>query len=94
MKFIDIWALDSCTSLTSVVIPGSVIAVGESAFHNCKALTSVVLTESIKYAEKNAFDRCAALNQLLSLAVKRLLVAMHSTNALKHMQKERNKGIW
>ena len=38
---IERWAFSDCTSLTSVVIPESVIAIGGNTFRGCAALKAI-----------------------------------------------------
>ena len=42
----------------SLVIPNSVISIGEWAFHNCKRFSSLTLSESLVEINNNAFDLC------------------------------------
>jgi len=41
-------AFDSCTNLTSVIIPPNVTVIGNNTFLNCEKLESVVLPPSLK----------------------------------------------
>ena len=64
---------DNYSSLTSVLIPGTinvsgysydVVSIGENAFFNCNGLTDVTLCEGLKTIEKNAFAGCTGLTSL------------------------------
>ena len=50
-----------CDSLTSVIIPNSVIKIGAAAFSHCYALTSIVIPDSVKEIGDYAFDYCCGL---------------------------------
>ena len=54
-------AFNGHTSLTSIVIPDSVIVIGGSAFSGCTRLKSVIIPNSVKSIGKEAFSDCAAL---------------------------------
>ena len=41
------WAFYNCTSLTSIVVPGSVSSFGEGAFYNCTGLESITVEAEI-----------------------------------------------
>lgn len=47
---------------SSIVIPSSVISIGEGAFENCTALKTVSLSKNVQYIGANAFDNTAAVN--------------------------------
>lgn len=40
---IDYWAFGGCDGLTSVIIPKTIVEIGETAFMNCNGLTSVTI---------------------------------------------------
>ncbi|MFA6852098.1 MAG: leucine-rich repeat protein, partial [Bacilli bacterium] len=46
-KFIYDYAFSSCTNLTSLAIPNSVVSIGASAFSSCTSLTSVTIPNSV-----------------------------------------------
>ena len=50
--------------ITSVVIPGSVKRIRESAFQECEELTSVTFNEGLTKIESYAFDACSSLTEL------------------------------
>lgn len=55
-------AFDSCSSLTSVVIPDSVIEFNSwNAFNGCTSLTTVVIGNNITNIQNSCFSRCSSL---------------------------------
>ena len=51
----------SAISLTSIVIPDSVINIEENAFYNCKNLATVKLGNSVETLGQSAFENCSTL---------------------------------
>ncbi|MCL2628235.1 MAG: leucine-rich repeat protein [Oscillospiraceae bacterium] len=51
--------------LETVIIPDSVIYIGEGAFYDCTAITSVTLGKSIRRIESGAFNNTAITNIIL-----------------------------
>ena len=58
--------LKKCTdkSVTSVVIPEGVTAIGKHAFWGCKSLSSVVIPESVTEIGVSAFEGCSSLSSV------------------------------
>ena len=54
-------AFDGCTSLTNIIIPGSVTCIGRSAFNHCTSLTSVTIFNGATDINGYAFDSCTSL---------------------------------
>ena len=55
-------AFDSCSSLTSVVIPDSVIEFNScNAFNGCTSLTTVAIGNNITNIQNSCFSRCSSL---------------------------------
>jgi len=46
VKNINAFAFSDCVNLKSVVLPNSIISVGEGAFRNCRGLTNVKIPKS------------------------------------------------
>ncbi len=56
---------DYCNEvLNSVVIPNSVLNIGNASFKNCEVLSKVVLPNTLKRIGKNAFSGCKTLNNI------------------------------
>ena len=53
-----------CSSLTGVVIPGSVTSIGDWAFSGCSSLTEVVIPEGVTSIGSNAFADCFSLKEI------------------------------
>lgn len=54
----------TCTSLKEIIIPDSVIRIGNNAFKKCDALLSVSLPESITHIGEGAFCDCKSLQSI------------------------------
>ena len=54
----------NCTSLKSVVIPGSVESIGEYAFYNCISLKSINIPEYVMSIGYSAFYNCTAIEEI------------------------------
>ncbi|MBQ7236597.1 MAG: leucine-rich repeat protein [Clostridia bacterium] len=63
-KFIGNHVFNSCSKLTSIKIPESVISIGESAFANCHSLTSIILPDSVTSIDSYAFLNCSSLEKI------------------------------
>ncbi|MDD1772860.1 MAG: leucine-rich repeat protein [Methanomassiliicoccales archaeon] len=57
-------AFDTCTSLTSVVIPNSVTSIGLGAFASCYNLTSINIPSDVKVISTTMFWHCSALSSV------------------------------
>lgn len=59
------YAFASCSDLTSVTIPGSIISIGTSAFMNCTGLTSVSIPSSVTSIGNYVFSGCSGLSSIV-----------------------------
>ena len=57
-------AFENCISLTSVMIPCSVIEIGWSAFSGCSSLKSVTIPDSVTKIGGSAFENCSSLTSV------------------------------
>ena len=55
------YAFSSCSFLTSITIPNSVIWIGDDAFSGCSSLTSITIPNSVTSIRNDAFYGCAGL---------------------------------
>jgi hypothetical protein len=53
--------LACCSSLTSVIIPDKVTAIGDSAFFDCDSLVSIIIPDSVYIIGSDAFRGCSKL---------------------------------
>lgn len=54
-------ALENCTTLTSITIPGSVTKIGDFAFSGCSSLTSITIPSSVISIGNGVFNHCSSL---------------------------------
>ena len=57
-------AFESCSGLTSVIIPNSVTSIGSYAFSDCSGLTSVTIPNSVTSIGGSAFYGCSGLTSV------------------------------
>ena len=55
------WAFQGCTGITSIVIPDSVISIGDSAFSGCTSLAEITIPDSVTEIGEFAFSGCTSL---------------------------------
>ncbi len=69
-------AFNGMQSITSVVIPDGVRAIGENAFANCAALTSVMIPRSVRRIGFGAFTDCPEI-AIHAKAVRKPVIGWH-----------------
>ena len=60
------WAFCDCKSLTSIIIPNSVMTIGARALEGCSSLTSITIPNSVTSIKAWAFAGCTSL---ISIAI-------------------------
>jgi hypothetical protein len=58
------YAFQSCFSLSSIIIPGSVTSIGDYAFQSCSSLENVKLNENLVTIKSYAFYGCPQLETI------------------------------
>ncbi len=61
VQYVDKWAIDCDTSVTSVILRADTVGIGDSAFSSCTALTSVTIPDQVITIGNQAFYNCSAL---------------------------------
>ena len=56
---IDDYAFNSCSKLTSIVLPNSLKTIGKYAFRQCSSLTSIVIPSNVESIGQYAFMNCS-----------------------------------
>ena len=57
-------AFSGCSSLTSIIIPDSVISIGSRAFEDCSSLLSIFIPKSVVLIEREIFWNCSNLSKV------------------------------
>lgn len=57
-------AFEGCSSLTSIVLPDSLVAIGDQAFSGCSSLTSITIPESVREIGRYPFANCSAISSV------------------------------
>ena len=63
-------AFAGCSSLTEVIIPDSVVSLGDSVFYNCASLTKVSIPDSVEKIGANIFNECPNLQYTVKDSLK------------------------
>ncbi len=64
VKYVETNAFKDNTEITEVVIPNSVVFIGQNAFSGCTNLRSVTLGEGVRSLEWRAFKDCVSLTSI------------------------------
>ncbi len=57
-------AFSGCRSLESIIIPDSVISIGQSAFEDCRSLESIIIPDGVIKIGMFAFSGCTSLKSI------------------------------
>lgn len=63
--FTEVFGLEHCRSLTSVIIPNSVTTIWNNAFYGCSGLTSVNIPNSVTIIRGHSFGNCSGLTSII-----------------------------
>ena len=63
--FIEQFAFENATGLTSVTIPNTVLSIYQYAFTGCTGLTSITIPNSVTNIASTAFDACTGLTSIV-----------------------------
>lgn len=61
VTYLDDYCFDGCTLLNTVVIPETVVTIGEGAFWGCTALESINIPSSVTSLKNDAFHGCSSV---------------------------------
>lgn len=59
------FAFSACNEITSVIIPNTVVAIGNEAFNGCSGLESIIIPESVNAIGDGAFSYCTSLGSII-----------------------------
>lgn len=57
-------AFQQCSNLTDIIIPDSIISIGECAFQGCSSLTNINIPESVVNIGNRAFQNCSNFKRI------------------------------
>ena len=61
---VDSVVVDCLESVTSVIIPDTIIAIGDEAFYGCSSLTSIIIPNGVTTIGVFAFGECSSLKSI------------------------------
>ena len=61
LKYIEAYTFYNCENLTDIVIPKSVVSIGDAAFMGCENFKRIVIPPQVSYISDNAFNICRKL---------------------------------
>lgn len=84
---IDDDAFEDCGQLQKVVLPNTVVRIGDWAFYRCQALETLVVPSSVTTIGDRAFSHCKSLKSLLLVGPVKSIgdYAILSCDALEHI---------
>ncbi|MBE6601550.1 MAG: leucine-rich repeat domain-containing protein [Ruminococcaceae bacterium] len=62
--YVDKWAIDCDTAVTSVTLRDNTVGIGDFAFSSCSHLESITLPNSVTSIGKYAFYNCSSLTSI------------------------------
>lgn len=54
----------SCEDMKEIILPNSLVHIGDKAFYNCTGLTRVEIPDTVAYIGKSAFEECRSLKEV------------------------------
>lgn len=86
---------ENCTSLTSIVLPESLITLGEEAFYGCSALETIELSAKLETIGKSAFYNCSKLTDVtLTASITRIAQHAFTNTAMTSIRYAANEADW
>ncbi len=64
VSYVDKWAIDCDTSVTSVSLRANTVGIGDYTFYDCDSLTSITIPSSVTSIGYAAFNRCIGLTSI------------------------------
>ena len=58
-------AFNGCSQLKNVILPPTIVSIGENTFKDCKSLPTIALPQSLTTIGKSAFEGCASLDNIV-----------------------------
>ena len=55
---------NSCTEITTIRIPNTIISIGDSAFYGCSNITNILISDTLETIGDSAFENCSKLDSL------------------------------
>jgi hypothetical protein len=65
LKYLYSESFRSCFGLSSIILPDTVLEIGDSSFMDCRSLSSIAFSDSLITIGKNAFSNCDSLTKVL-----------------------------
>ncbi len=64
ISYVDKWAIDCDTSVTSVILRSNTVGIGDYAFSGCSGLTSIEIPNSVTSIGDSVFSYCSGLTSI------------------------------